>query len=109
MCNCDDSVVVGNYKNQIEVDTPKHMKGMGSIGWYTFRETLCIDACLLGEIQDLWNKGIATTGCCCGHNQIQGYIGVIDEHIPRMKELGYKVQFNPMRPNDEDSFIPKRL
>ena len=36
--------------------------------------------------------------------------GMIDfEDIPKMKALGYKVQFNSCRPNDEDSFIPKTV
>jgi len=35
------------------------------------------------------------------------YIGVDKKFIPQMKKLGYKVRFNDMRPNDEDSFIPK--
>jgi hypothetical protein len=52
--------------------------------------------------------GIKTTGCCCGHGNINmAYIGVRFEDIDKMKELGYKVYFNHHRPNDEDSFIPK--
>lgn len=26
-----------------------------------------VDACIADEIQELNNKGILTTGCCCGH------------------------------------------
>ena len=60
------------------------------------------------EIIDLWEQGIHTTGCCCGHGDInEAFIGVNFEDIPKMKELGYDVQFNSCRPNDEDSFIPK--
>lgn len=67
-----------------------------------------IDKCLLPEIIQLWEKGIRTTGCCCGHGNINmAYIGVRFEDIDKMKELGYKVYFNHHRPNDEDSFIPK--
>lgn len=68
-----------------------------------------IDPCLFFEIKTLWNRGIVTTGCCCGHNIGFAYIGVEEEFIPKMKELGYEVQYNPMRPNDEDSFKPKSL
>lgn len=61
-----------------------------------------IDKCLLPEILKLWEMGIKTTGCCCGHgHKSKAFIGVQDEYIPKMKELGYKVGFN------EDSFIPK--
>lgn len=67
-----------------------------------------VDKCLLPEILKLWEMGIKTTGCCCGHGHSDlSYIGVLPEYIPRMKELGYKVHFNKCRPGDEDSFIPK--
>lgn len=70
--------------------------------------TVAIDKCLLPEIIRLWEMGIKTTGCCCGHGkQYMAFIGVVPEHITRMKDMGYKVQFNPCRPDDEDSFRPK--
>lgn len=69
-----------------------------------------IDKCLLPEILELWKMGIKTTGCCCGHGKHEiAFIGVKDEHIDKMKELGYKVYFNSCRPGDEDSFIPKTI
>lgn len=68
-----------------------------------------IDKCLLSEVVELWELGIKTTGCCCGHGRLEPFIGVREEHIPKMKELGYKVHFNSCRPNDEDSFIPKTI
>lgn len=98
----------GSYDNQVELARPAHMSGRkeGSAS-----DTICIDKCLQQEIERLWQLGIRTTGCCCGHNQpaIPSFIGVIEEDIQRMKELGYKVCFNRMRPNDEDSFVPKSL
>jgi len=70
--------------------------------------TVSIDKCLLREILNLWDKGIKTTGCCCGHGDADmAFIEVKDEFIKSMKDLGYKVYFNKCRPNDEDSFIPK--
>lgn len=68
---------------------------------------VAIDKCLIREIIDLWEKGIKTTGCCCGHDKTEPFIGVEFEDIDKMKALGYKVQHNPCRPEDEDSFIPK--
>lgn len=69
---------------------------------------VAVDKCLIKEVIELWEKGIRTTGCCCGHGDIDNaYIGVNFEDIPKMKKLGYKVYYNPNRPNDEDSFIPK--
>lgn len=66
-----------------------------------------VDKCLLPEVIKLWEKGIKTTGCCCGHARVPAFIGVESEHIQQMKELGYQVAENPCRPGDEDSFVPK--
>ena len=73
------------------------------------RQPYCvsIDKCLIHEVIDLWEKGIKTTGCCCSHGRIEAFIGVANEFIPRMKEMGYQVRFNPNRPGDEDEFVPK--
>jgi len=98
MCNCVD-VDIGSYDNQICLNAPEHMN-------YKF---LCIDKCLIDEIKYLWSLGIKTTGCCCGHNKIEGFIGVEFDDIPKMKALGYIVRRNEIRPNDEDSFYPKTI
>lgn len=67
-----------------------------------------IDKCLLREVQLLWEMGIKTTGCCCGHGNYElAFIGVKEEHIATMKALGYVARRNPYRPGDEDSFVPK--
>ncbi len=72
--------------------------------------TVAIDKCLLPEVLNLWEMGIKTTGNCCGHGQSdKSFIGVKDEFIPKMKELGYTVWKNPFRPDDEDNFIPKTI
>ena len=71
-------------------------------------KTVAIDKCLLPEVIKLWEMGIKTTGCCCGHGRKgMAFIGVTEENIPRMKRLGYEVRFNECRPSDEDSFVPK--
>lgn len=100
MCKCND-VAIGSYDNQVMLRPPVAMQIA------TEKVHISIDACIADEIQSLWNVGIITTGCCCGHNINKPYIGVIDEHIPRMKELGYVVRYNECRPFNEDSFIPK--
>lgn len=71
-------------------------------------KTVAIDKCLLPEILSLWEQGIKTTGCCCGHGRPgMAFIGVKEEFIDKMKELGYEVRYNDCRPGDEDSFVPK--
>lgn len=68
---------------------------------------VAVDKCLLPEVLTLWELGIKTTGCCCGHGKQGPFIGVTDEFIPVMKAMGYVVAYNSCRPDDEDSFVPK--
>lgn len=109
MCGCKN-IRIGSYDNQICVDIPPHMVELREKRIQTgLSPKLCIDTCLLEEIQHLWNLGIRTTGCCCGHNITDGYIGVYPEDTPKMKQLGYRVKFNECRPGDEDSFYPRNI
>lgn len=69
-----------------------------------------VDACIAEEIMNLWKHGIHTTGCCCGHGKVLGFIGVIDEDIPKMKALGYQQYIHSFLSGGidrKDSFIPK--
>lgn len=69
---------------------------------------VAVDKCLLSEILELWEMGIKTTGCCCGHGDIsKAFIGVHPLHVKTMKEMGYKVYYNSCNPDSEDCFIPK--
>lgn len=77
--------------------------------WLEKSLTASIDKCLLPEILKLWEMGIKTTGCCCGHGKKGAFIGVDFDDIQKMKNLGYKVYHNECRSNDEDSFIPKTV
>jgi len=99
MCECVN-VAMGSYANQVILRLPEHMQG----GRHTH---VGIDRCIAREVVALWRRGITTTGCCCGHNKVPGYIGVAEQDIPRMKALGYHVHPNPCRPGDEDSFSPQ--
>ena len=111
MCDCVN-VHMGSYDNQVVLIVPKHMlddwkKWTGKAP--SQRKSISVDRCIADEIKWLWNQGIITTGNCCGHNTSPAYVGVIDEHIQKMKELGYKVQFNQTRQDDEDSFDMKSV
>jgi hypothetical protein len=103
MCKCIN-IEAGTYENQVELPRPDHMIGQT---YGSASDTICVDSCLSGEIQLLWELGISTTGCCCGHNYLPPFIGVIDEDIPKMKELGYAVQPNKTDITREDGFKPK--
>lgn len=114
MCKCLN-VEIGTYKNQVSLYVPEenhtmseYMNNRRKVGLSKGR-LICVDRCLMNEIIYLWKKGIRTTGCCCGHNKLLGFIGVFEEDIQKMKDLGYKVAYNPSRPDDEDSFEPKSL
>jgi hypothetical protein len=39
--------------------------------------TKCIDACIAPVIQKLWDGGIWTSGCCCGHNGVFGMPSIV--------------------------------
>lgn len=33
-------------------------------------DTICLDACISDAILMLWENGVQTLGCCCGHNRM---------------------------------------
>ena len=69
-----------------------------------------IDKCLLQEITHLWEIGIKTTGCCCGHGDFsKAFISVHPAHIETMKELGYTTYYNKINPEAKDHFVPKTI
>ena len=71
---------------------------------------VAIDKCLIKEIIDLWEHGIRTIGCCCGHGDAkQAFIQVELEDIPKMKALGYEEHFDACRPTAKDAFNPKTV
>ena len=93
-CEC------GSYKCQIVVECPEYETVMGRK-----LTTVGIDKCILKEMQYLWNQGIKTLGCCCGHKVQSGYIQVKKSSIEKMKELGYELESN----DRQDVFIPKSM
>ncbi len=110
MCKC----TIGDFNNggnEITLNIPSNLKIHYNNSDRDLRQTVSVDSCMAEEIQYLWSQGIRTTGCCCGHNWMCGYIGVYFEDIPKMKALGYKPQRNLSRGldcMDEDSFFPKK-
>ena len=72
------------------------------------KKLVSIDKCLLPEILRLWELGIKTTGCCCGHGDAsKAFIGVHPEYIKTMRTLGYKNYYNEHNSDSEDHFIPQ--
>lgn len=94
-CKCEN-IEIGSYDRQIWLHAPTHMPKENGY---------CIDLCIVQEITYLWMKGIKTNGCCCGHNKLDGFIGVEEEFIEKMKDLGY-VEMNQQF-GDNGYFKPK--
>ena len=72
---------------------------------------IAIDACLVDEISFLWDLGVVTTTCCCGHNvrKFPPHIGVAPQFIDDMRALGYKQYYNPCLPKQRNFFYPKSI
>lgn len=65
---------------------------------------VCVDPCILEEIILLWEAGIITHGCCCGHNDPRWYsfVNVDEKSIEQMLAMGY-VQYHE-DPTRRDTF-----
>lgn len=75
-----------------------------------YKTEIQIDECIADEIEDLWSKGIKTTGCCCGHGFALGFIEVTDNCIEDMEKLGYVHYIYPNNCGGverKDAFVPK--
>ena len=92
MCNCKN-VELWSYDNQVYVpmdELPQHMRA-----YWLYRRGLdhdkwiCIDKCVEQIIWDLWDNGITTTGCCCGHNKEYWYVWVIELDMEYYKSLSH--------------------
>ena len=102
-CACV-GVEIGSYDNQVKLNAPTHMENR-AIDCHAIGETICVDRCIAEEVLFLWSSGVFTTGCCCGHNKLIGYIGVVgDDSVSKMQALGYL-----NLPGRNDHFYPKSL
>lgn len=56
MCNC-------KYGKETVMVLPD------DIATHRINRTVAIDSCIVEDMKRLWDKGIQTLGCCCGHNK----------------------------------------
>lgn len=107
MCNCVN-VKIGSYDNQVclgfyecmrEYADNRRKLGLSEYG-------ICVDRCLMNEIIFLWEHGIRTYGCCCGHNTGLACINIDEEDFVKALQLGYKKYHFPDEPNRDDTIIP---
>lgn len=96
-----------NCKKKIIIP-PEHFIKYNSSDEY--KERVSVDACLAEEVEHLWEQGIRTTGCCCGHGVELGFIEVVEDDITAMESMGYvhyiyESEFGGVE--RKDAFIPK--
>lgn len=92
-CTCDPDVMGDckkRFATQVVVELPAQSKDRARRLKDGLSATVCIDPCIVEVIKDLWTQGIETTGCCCGHNVMRGWVSVQASNYERMFELGYR-------------------
>lgn len=92
-CKCKNVIPQSKecYDRMITVEIPPHMKSYRDnrvkVG---LSSKISIDPCVYDEICDLWEKGIVTYGCCCGHNLTESFVNVAESNIDEMLKMGYE-------------------
>ena len=69
----------------IAVDLPDNMRDLKESG------TVCIDECIVPQIQALWKAGVMTRGCCCGHGKTNPEVIIADSQDPTATARAYDV------------------
>lgn len=87
-CNCVRIRVGSNecFDQQTILDLPDHI--INNLENPEVK-TVCIDPCIVDEIKELWELGIITYGCCCGHNYLNPFVNVDKRNIRQMLDMGY--------------------
>ena len=107
VCTCPVGTRPQEYANTTILPIPAHMSAYRRARTHAgLSGNLCLDRCIVVEIQQLWKRGVVTYGSCCGHHFHPGMFNVNQDDVERMKAWGYTVQPNRSRPGDEDSFYP---
>ena len=109
-CKCSNIVPQTKecYNQMIVVDIPPHMREYKSNRTKEgLSDKICIDPCIIEEIQYLWKKGIVTYGSCCGHNKFESFVNVSDKDIDIMISMGY-IQNHPDK-DRKDTFKLKSI
>lgn len=65
MCECwSYNMQEGETPNKV-LDPNKYFE------WDSEASSVCVDACIADQITMLWENGIWTKGCCCGHGKMK--------------------------------------
>jgi hypothetical protein len=91
-CTCDPALYNDIYvhSRQVIVDLPVWTIAVKERLRMNYTPDVCIDGCIVNAIKELWSKGIETTGCCCGHNIMPGWVSVHEAWYVDMFKLGYE-------------------
>lgn len=110
MCNCKD-VVIGSYDNQILLGYYPIMREYGKnrvkAGLSGFG--IPVDRCIAEQVIELWEAGIKTLGCCCGHNKETGFINVAAEDFDKALSLGFEKYTYPGNTQRNDTVKTKEM
>lgn len=106
-CQCVN-VDIQTYTNQVAIKAPGRIARRRWLENPDLLPLLSIDRCIAEEIENLLQAGVTTTGCCCGHNTHEPYIGVITEHVGWMRHLGYQ-HASPDGEGNQVNFLPKSV
>lgn len=84
-CDCNN-VEMGSYDNQIILGRypvmDEHLKELKPNG-------ISVDRCMVEHVVSLWEAGVRTNGCCCGHKKEAPYISIHEDDFEKAISLGY--------------------
>lgn len=109
--NCPTSRLIPQsqemYNAMITLEVPEGIEIPYNCG-DELKTHVSVDPCLAAEIYELWNNGVVTGGCCCGHNigAYDAYILVHENSIERTLELGYEQMECDIIPGRKNKFRP---
>ena len=75
-CECRSYNAQIGFVPTIPLKMPIRSKPAGEEERVTYK-VVSIDACIAPLIQHLWDNGITTGGCCCGHNGKLGQPSIV--------------------------------
>lgn len=78
------------YANQIQIELPEWSTERARRIKEGMSTCVCIDPCIVEDIQFLWESGIETLNSCCGHNCRYAWVAVPESCYEKMKGLGYR-------------------
>ena len=86
MCKWGTDTIIGVIRRNNEfIPDGWHMKG--------------VDSCIAEQVQYLNMMGVVTVGCCCGHGEHPGDIGVDIGSKDKLAALGYPIEIDPEWPD----------